>query len=135
MKLLDSDLLFQTLLREAFPDAITVAADLDVGSNADLPLITHYSTATQSGNGNGLWQVNLTITMICETGQAFDLANAIYAAVWSWHYPTNGIVPGVGAVEYVEDVTAPSRVGGEAQMEAKQVVQYGGTWTIRARNY
>ncbi|MGF3056147.1 hypothetical protein [Microbacterium sp. YY-01] len=134
MKLLNTDLLFQTLLREAFPPEVAVVGDLDPGSYADLPLFTHYSTATQEGNGNGLWSVMLTVTLICETQDAFGLASELYSIVWSWNMPRAGVVPGVGAIETVQDSLAPARRGGEAQMEAKQIVQYDGSWNFRVRN-
>lgn len=133
--LLDADQLFQTLLRAAFPPAVTVVGDLDVGSFADIPLVTHYSSIALTPSGNGLWAVTLTVTVIDEAGAAFQTAQKVYKTVRSWHWPTNGIVPGVGAIESVDDITAPSRVGGEAQMEAKTVLQYTGSWNITARNH
>lgn len=133
--LLDADLLFQKLFRDATAPEVTVIGDLDTGSYAEIPILTHYSSIAQHPSGNGLWIVTLTGTVIAETSNAFDIARDMYKTVWAWHSPLEGIVQGVGAVESVEDISAPSRVGGEAQMEAKSVVQYTGSWSITARNH
>lgn len=134
--LLDTDHLFNTLVRDITPPHAEVVGDLDVGSFADLPVVMHYSTATQDGNANGLWTVTLTLNLFDEPANAWDLVKAVYAGVWSWEDPLKGIVPGVGAIESLDqEISAFGRIGGEAQMENKTAIQYTGSWQFTARNH
>ncbi|WP_136057242.1 hypothetical protein [Microbacterium sp. K24] len=136
VELLDNDGLFQTLVREVTPERAEVAGNLDVGSYAEIPLVTHYSVATQEGNANGLWTVTLTLNIFDDPKTAYELVRAIYKGVWAWEDPTKGIVPGVGAIESLDqEISAFSRVGGQAQMETKAVIQYSGSWNFTARNH
>lgn len=134
--LLDNDGLFQTLVRGITPVEAEVAANLDIGSYAALPIVTHYSVATQEGNANGLWTVTLSLNIFAEPHLAFDLVSTVYKGVWAWEDPTKGIVPGIGAIETLDqEISAFSRVGGEAQMENKTAIQYSGSWNFTARNH
>lgn len=136
VSLLDNDMLFQALVREVTPPRALVVADLDVGAYAELPLVTHFSLASQDGNAHGLWTVTLTLSVFDEPATAFELVRDVYSGLYSWENPANGIVPNVGAVESIdEEISAFSRVGGEAQMENKTAIQYTGSWRITARNY
>lgn len=135
--LLDNDGLFQALVRDITPAHAGVAADLDVGTYAELPLITHYSLASQDGNGRGLWTVTLTLSVFDEPHTAFDLANTLYTGVWAWdELPTAGVVPNVGGVESIlNEISAFSRVGGEAQMESKSTIQLTASWQLAVRKF
>lgn len=134
--MLDNDRLFQALILEIAPAEASVAADLDVGSFADLPFITHFSNVAQEGNAAGIHSVTLTISIFGEPATVYPIVQAVYSGVWGWDDPTKGIVPGVGAVESIDqEISAFSRVGGEAQMENKVAVQYTGSWQITARNH
>lgn len=135
--LLDNDGLFQALVIDIAPEEAMVAGDLDVGSFAEIPLVTHFSTATQDGNGRGLWSVTLTLSVFGEPATVFDnIVKPIYSGVYAWADPTKGIVPGIGAVEDIEqEISAFARVGGEAQMENKSVIQYTGSWQLAVRNH
>lgn len=134
--LLDNDGLFQTLIREIAPQHATVAADLDIDSYAELPFITHYSTTSQDGNANGLWTVTLSVSIFAEPSTAFALVKEIYRGIWAWEDPTKGIVPDIGAIERIDqELSAFSRVGGEAQMENKTAIQFTGSWQLTARNH
>lgn len=136
VSLLDNDGLFQRLITELAPPEATVAGDLDVGSFADIPLITHFSNVSQDGNANGLWTVTLTVSIFGEPATIYPLVTTIYSGIWGWDDPTKGIVPSLGAVESIDnEMSAFSRVGGEAQMENKVAVQYTGSWQLTARNY
>jgi hypothetical protein len=134
--LLDNDALFQALIVEIAPAGATVAADLDVGSFADLPFITHFSTAAQNGNGADLWDVTLTVSIFGEPATVYPIVAAMYRGIRGWDDPTKGVVEGIGAVESIDqEISAFSRVGGEAQMESKAAVQYTGSWQFTARNH
>lgn len=134
--MLDTDGLFQALVRDITPPRADVAADLDVGSFGDIPFVMHSSSASQTGNANGLWTVTLTVHIFDEPANAFALVQEIYAGIWSWEDPTKGIVSGIGAIESLdEELSAFSRIGGEAQMETKAAIQYTGSWVFSARNY
>lgn len=135
--LLDNDGLFQTLVREITPPHSDVAADLDVGTFAALPLVTHYSLASQDGNGRDLWTVTLTLSVFDDPHTAFALADTLYTGVHAWdELPTAGVVAGIGAVESIlNEISAFSRVGGEAQMEAKSAIQLTGSWQLAVRKF
>lgn len=134
--LLDNDRLFNTLVREITPAEAVVIGELDVGTFGEIPAVMHYSTATQDGNANGLWTVTLTLNVFDEPQTAWGLARAIYSGVYGWQDPTKGIVPGVGAIESLDqEISAFGRIGGEAQMESKAVIQYTGSWQFTARNH
>ena len=134
--LLDNDQLFNRLLTEVAPVDTTVAGDLDVGSYADFPLVTHFSLVSQDSNSHGLWTVTLSVSIFDEPETAYPLVQAIYAGIWAWEDPTKGIVPGIGAVESItQEISAFSRVGGEAQMETKSAIHYAGSWVLTARNH
>lgn len=134
--LLDTDHLFNTLVRDITPPHAAVVGDLDVGSFGDLPVVMHYSTATQDGNANGLWTVTLTLNVFDQPATAWALVRTVYAGVWSWEDPLKGIVPGVGAIESLDqEISAFGRIGGEAQMENKTAIQYTGSWQFTARNH
>jgi len=136
VELLDNDQLFQTLILEIAPPGAYVAADLDVDSYAEMPFITHFSTAVQDANANGLWTVTLTVSLFDEPATAFARVQQLYKGIWGWDDPTKGIVPNIGAVERIEqELSAFSRVGGEAQMENKTAIQYTGSWQLTARNH
>lgn len=133
-RLLDAGLLFQTLLDAAKPEGSTVAADLDVESFDAVPFITHSWTIAQDRNGPGLWSVMLTINLFLETTGAFDTVAGLYEAIHAWgEDPDAAIVPGVGAVESVEDSSAIQPVSGEVLMNTKAVRHYQGTFEITAR--
>lgn len=134
--LLDNDQLFNTLIREIAPPEVTVAGDLDVNAFEEIPFVTHFSTASQDGNANGLWTVVLTVSLFDEPATAYSRVKQLYQGIWGWEDPTKGIVPAVGAVERIEqEISAFSRVGGEAQMENKTAIQYSGSWQLTARNH
>jgi hypothetical protein len=135
--LLDNDLLFQTLMRDMAPPHVGVAADLDVGTFAELPFVTHFSLASQDGNGRGLWTVTLTLSIFDDPHTAFNLADTLYTGVHEWdELPMAGVVPDVGGVEAIlNEISAFSRVGGEAQMEAKSAIQLTGSWQLAVRKF
>ena len=135
--LLDNDRLFQTLTREIAPSHVKVAGDLDVGSFAEIPFLTHFSLASQNANGRGLWTVTLTLSLFDDPHTAFDNADTIYTGVLGWdESPTAGIAPGIGAVEsIIDEISAFSRVGGEAQMESKAITQLTASWQLAVRKF
>lgn len=137
VNLLDVDQLFQKLLSDIAPTGVDVAADLDVGSFASIPFVTHYALATQDANAYGLWSVILTIHVFVEPATGWtEVVVPLYRDIYAWQHPSQGIVPGVGAIESLDqEISAFSRVGGEAQMENKSVVQYTGSWQFTARNH
>lgn len=127
--LLDADTLFQTLLtRLAIPGA-TVEADLDVDSFDEVPFITHQSIIAQDNNGPGLWTVTLSVNLFIGPENPFPTVASLYAGIWSWNLPLEGVVDGVGSVSEVIDGSAFSRLGA-AQMLNKVVTQYVGSFEL-----
>lgn len=134
-KLLNAQKLFQVLLARDAPPSATVASDLDVDSFDDVPFITHNETIAQDG-GPGLWTVMLTVNLFAEPRDSFDVASYLYDAITEWgEDPENAIVPGVGAVEALEDMNALVPVSGEVSMVNKIVVHYQGSFTLTVRSH
>ena len=134
MKLLNAPVLFQRLLTASAPEGATVANDLDVDAFDEIPFITHTSILAQDRNGRGLWSVTLTINIFLDPSGAHEVVSAVYEAIHAWgEDPDAAIVPGVGAVETVEDLNAFIPVSGEIAMVNKTVRHYQGTFNIGAR--
>lgn len=138
-ELIDSDVLFQALLMEGeIVPAGQVAAEVDVDTFDAIPFVTHSSLIAQDGNGRGLWTATLQLTAFTDgTVSAFNaVVRPLYALVHSWgELPTNGIVPGVGAVERVQDIQAFNRQGKGVPMNNKTVVPYVGSFELSIRNH
>ena len=133
--LLDGEQLFYRLLQGIVPSGVKVVGDLDPNTAAQIPSVMFSVIVAQEGNANGLWLATLTLTFLDHTEDAFDNASEIYKGIYGWEDPTQGIVPGVGAVEeIVQEMTAFSRLGGEVPMETKTVSQYQGSWQFLVRN-
>lgn len=132
--MLNAARLFQALLTEAAPAGADVASDLDIDSFSLIPFVTHGSVIAQDRNGPGLWSVTLTVNVFLEPTGAHDVVADLYHAIHAWgEDPDVGIVPGVGAIEEVEDANAFTAVSGEVQMLNKVVRQYQAIFTITAR--
>ncbi|MCJ1709228.1 hypothetical protein [Microbacterium sp. VKM Ac-2923] len=135
-KLLNAALLFQTLLADDAPPSATVASDLDVDSFDEIPFVTHSANIAQDGAGPDLWTATLVVNIFAPPRDSFDVAAYLYAAITGWgEDPDAGIVPGVGAVERLDDLNAFVQVSGEVSMVNKIVVHYQGTFTLLVRAY
>jgi hypothetical protein len=137
--LLNPDRLFQQLLIALDLTGVadgSIAADLDIDSFDRVPFITHNTTIAADRNGPGLWTAALTITAHIEAGIAhFPIIQELYAGIWSWDGPDDGIVPGVGAVERVEnEIQAFTRLGRGVPMLNKVVTPYVGSFELSIRN-
>lgn len=132
----DFERLMKTLLTY---DGLTVSPAIDVSSFEDIPLLTFVG-----GNGhmvtNGYpaagqeWTLFLTL-FADGMSDGSGLADTIYQNVHDWDdiaVPEAGIVPGVGEVSSVEDVSMFDRVGG-GTLPDKQIVQYNATFLVRVR--
>lgn len=136
-ELFDPDVLFQTLLVDLGIPGVTVAADVDADSFESVPIIIHNAQISQDRNGPGLWTCNLSITIHVDTDDPdhFEVVKAVYAGVWSWDWPTNGIVPDVAAVESVDrDNGAFTRLARGVPMLNKVVTPYAGVFELTLRN-
>lgn len=139
--LIDIDRLIQTLLESTMDGIVppsSIAADLDVDDLDNIPFITHNTSIAQDRNGNGFWSANLTLVAHVEASTAAfnTIIRPLYLGVHSWDLPQNGIVPGVGAVERVEqDIQAFTRLGRGVPMLNKVVTPYVGSFELSIRNY
>lgn len=130
--LFDNDQLFNTLLFQIADDSETIGADLNTDSFGLSPFITHFSTAAQDQNGNGLWTGTLSVNIFADTAIAFSVAQRFYAGIHAWNEPGAGVLPGVGGINEIRDLSAFSRIGDAVLMETKAVVQYTGTFEYAA---
>lgn len=132
--LFDNDGLFNTLLNGIAIAGETVGAELDEGSYAAVPFISHFSTAAQDSNGPGLWTGTLTVNLFVDASNGFAVARRFYAGIHAWNEPGVGVIPGIGGITQIGDINAFSRIGEAVQMEAKSVVQYTGSFEYAATN-
>jgi len=130
--LLDNDGLFNTLLAGIAAADENVGAELDEGSYAEIPFISHFSTAAQDSNGPGLWKGTLTVNLFVDAATGFAVAKRFYAGIHAWNEPGVGVIPGIGGITEIGDISAFSRIGEAVQMEAKSVVQYTGSFEYAA---
>lgn len=130
-RLLDGATLFQQLLMRDLTDRYAIASDLDVGSFDEVPVVTHYALLSQSADGE--WSGTLTVNLFLEPATAFADADTVYRVIRAWNVdPEDTIIPGVGAVETIEDITAFVPVSGEVVMNNKAVRHYQGVFNITA---
>jgi hypothetical protein len=130
--LFDNDQLFQRLLAAIATQGEVVGADLDENSFGEAPFITHFSTAAQDQNSNGLWTGTLTVNVFADAAIAFDVAKRFYAGIWAWNEPGVGVITGVGGISELGDLSAFNRIGDPVYMNTKAIVQYTGTFGYAA---
>lgn len=135
-KLLHAGELIQSLLHEAsveHDNMWTTEADLDVDSIEEIPFVTHSEIIARVDES--LWDVNLTINLFLDPAGAQPIVDVLYDVVTTWaENPDAGIIPGVGAVEKLEDASAFMPVSGEVLMVNKVVRHYQGSFNLRVRN-
>lgn len=135
--LINSDKLFQTLLTHiALPDGVSIIAEIDVDDFDVIPVITHNSTISQY-DPRGLWTANLTVNIFLDRSETpFSLVQQVYAGIHEWgDSPLFGVIPGVGAVEQVNDIEAFTRAGRGVPMLNKVVTPYVGSFELSIRNH
>lgn len=131
--LIDDERLVFQLLRRDLPPGVMVAAELDVEAWDELPFVTFITAGDSSGNGPGLWECSLTLNIFGEGEAAFALAQEVYQAVHSWDMPGVAVLPGIGSVEAVADVSKPSRTA-SVSIGGKNTTQYSAIFRLALRN-
>ncbi|KJL39909.1 hypothetical protein [Microbacterium trichothecenolyticum] len=133
-RLLNAGKLFQSLFTRDLPEPWVAYSDLDVGSFDDIPIATHSAVIQQNGNGEDVWSVTLTVNLFLDPAGAFDRAAFVYAVIHAWDDdPEESIIPGVGAIESVDDLDAFMPASGEVLMNNKAVRHYQGAFSITAK--
>jgi hypothetical protein len=62
-----------------------------------------------------MWTATLNLSVQADgRDTAFAYAQATDAAIWGWDFPTAGVIPGIGAIQSVEDDTAPTQASSAA---------------------
>lgn len=134
-ELVDDELFLFTLLKRDVPSGAVIAAEMDVDSIDNLPLITFSARGgDQAGNGPGLWTCPLTIRVFAE-GQdsTWELCRTLYRIIHEWEIPGNGIVEDVAVVSTVTDLSKFSR-DASVDMQGKNVTQYTGSFELIIKN-
>lgn len=134
--MIDAERLVYELLDAGKPEGSTVQPERDLESIENLPLVMFnvYGNG-QTSNGPGIWFVTLDLTVVGESiDQAKAVASAIYDLVWSWlSDPLNAVVPDVGWVASVSDISYFSRAAGSA-VNVRGASQYDGSFDLELRN-
>ena len=120
--------LINTLLVRDLP-GYTISDELDTDTIDELPaIIFNASGAGQTGNGDGLWFVNLDLTVLYKRGQT-NPAGAVYDAVHAW--PT-GAITAFGWVAEVADISLFSPPS-TPDVRGRQVRQNAGSFALSLR--
>jgi hypothetical protein len=132
---IDADLLVFTLLRAAASPTTRVTPETDTEVLGDLPLWQFSLIGDgQVDNGPGLYSFTLDISVFAEGVDAARAhARLAYDIVHRWENPAASIVPDVGWVASVSDVSIFS-LQGAPQITGRQVSQYAGSFDLALRN-
>jgi hypothetical protein len=134
--MIDPEELLHTLLDAGKPAGSTVAPETNLDSIESLPLVLFTVLGPgQDGNGPGLWDVTLDLSVIGATlDDARTTAKAFYDLVWSWNEdPAAATVDGVGTVSGVADASLFSRQP-TSDVAVHGVTQYDGSFDLQLRN-
>lgn len=118
--------------REDLPPGVTVFSDLSANTVDDLPgLLFDVSMNGSSSDVLGVFQVTLTVHGVGLTdGAAWQAADAGYRVLQSWRQTR--MVPGLGGVRYMSNISLPSKVEGQSKvMIGKPVEQFTGVFLLR----
>lgn len=133
--MIDPEQLLFTLLKAGAPAGTKVAPESDSESLGQLPLWTFNIIGDgQTSNGPGLYEITLDISVFAEgIDTAKAGAKAAYDLVWSWaDDPLSAIVPDVGWVSDVADISLFSRMG-TPEITGRNVSQYAGSFALALR--
>ncbi len=133
--MIDADLLVYTLLKAAAPNGVRVPPETDTDVLGDLPLWQFNLIGEgQVNNGPGLYTYTLDISVFAEgLDAARAQARAAYDVVHRWENPAAAIVPGVGWVAGISDVSIFS-LQGTPEITGRQVSQFAGSFDLALRN-
>lgn len=131
--MIDAETLLYTLLGRDKPLGTQLSENVDQYSIEEFPFI-NYSVAglTQNANGDGLWSVFLDLNVFDDEGNAFSVASSLYDSIHLWDTANDGIVPGVGWVAQVTDISAFSQVDNPL-IQGRTVTQYAGSFALLLR--
>jgi hypothetical protein len=131
--LLDAELLLMTLLDDALPGVgITVAAELDISSINDTPMVVlHMDSGDQERNGPGLWSAFVTVSVFAISGSSgWDACVTVYDTIHDWAMP--GSDTPLGHVVRVTDTSSFTR-SPVIQMQGKNVTQWTALFELTLR--
>lgn len=130
--LVDNELMVSTLLKRDIPDAV-IAAELDVESIDETPMVMFMATTGEQRGGPGLWSTTFTVDVFAlDSEQAFQLCIRVYDAIHAWDMP-GGSDTEWGYVNRVVDLSSFTRLSTQF-MQGKHVTQYAATFVLIIRN-
>jgi hypothetical protein len=133
--MLDIEQLLFTLLVRDQPTGLKWQQNVDVESIDNFPLGTYdYHGFGQDANGDGLWSVILDLNLLLDDpATAFSTVSAVNDSVHLWADNQTGIVPSVGHVQSVKDLSIFSPAN-DPTIPGRLVMQYAGSFTLGLRN-
>lgn len=133
--MIDPDLLIYLLLDRAAPTGTRITPETDTEVLGELPLWQYHLIGDgQVSNGPGLYTVTLDLSVFAEgLDAARAQARVAYDIVHAWENPAVSIVPDVGWVSSVDDVSLFS-LQGTPEITGRQVSQYAGSFDLALRN-
>ena len=137
--IVDMDHLMVALYSQHFGDRMEVAAESDVDAVERLPLLIVNSgqgTSVDSGPHGVAVNWNVSVTILAGSrGEGSDLADEVteithgFASSWN---PGVGMIPGIGAIVAVDDISLPSK-SVSAEIPAGNLHQFDGVFSIISR--
>ncbi len=133
--MLDIEQLLFTLLERDKPSGATVQLNADTAAVNEFPFVTYdYHGFGQNVNGDGLWHCVLDLNVFLDDATAtFSTISAFNDAVHAWGDLQTGVVPTVGHVQTVTDLSIFSPVD-DPVIQGRTVMQYAGSFTLQLRN-
>ena len=140
--MIDHETLIWSLLTRDMPMGAYFDSETNIAEDFELPmpaLIYSLSNSGQTQNGPNLWTGQLDVTILGKPADAWARASAVYDMVHGW--ATNGVIPDVGWVQDLTDISAFSQQSfskssrtPSVNIVGKGVNQYAGSFALALRN-
>lgn len=130
-KLLDVETMFDTLMTSAAPEGITPIQWLHADSYEQAPFAS-WQAVNNGQYSYGLWNVTLILEVVADTVAMHDICAQLYAGIKSWGIPGEGVVPGIGFVEGIEDQGVFDK-SSQSIVHGKFLAQASATFTLAVR--
>lgn len=131
----DEKLVYELLKPGCAALGLSLVSVQDNNVTAKLPALFFFTSGSgQQANGPDLYTVVVDLHLAAVSlDEAKQLKGQVYDLVHSWEQYLVGVVPGVGSVESVTDISLFSRQP-SSDVGAKAVVQYDGTFGLLSRS-
>lgn len=132
--LLAATKLVDELLTAGVPLGWSVAAELGVDSIDKTQYVTHdVSSDGEANNGPGLYEVTLTVNLYDKAATLLASCDTLDAVIQGWTLG-GGVIPGVGVIHSVDDISLLTPARGSAML-GKGIRQATGIYALTITNH